>query len=186
MEPERRRFLRWSSIAAVGALAGCGGTSDSSSTATESSPTAASTDASATEAATEPGTTAGNETTERGAETTEDGTEGEPETTDEGNEQAGYTWMDATWDSYWYSLYNMSANISMSANGVLFPHNEEQRKAFEQRFPAMLQAANRQQPPVENANLNMAAFTDADPHFTQQPAFGFGNGGKRPNASTLA
>ena len=183
MEPERRRFLRWSSIAAVGALAGCGGTSDSSSTATESSPTAASTDASATEAATEPETTAGNETTERGAETTENETEGEPETTDEGDEQAGYTWMDATWDSYWYSLYNMSANISMSANGVLFPHNEEQRKAFEQRFTAMLQAANRQQPPVENANLNMAAFTEADPHFTQKPVFDGGDG--RPDASTL-
>jgi hypothetical protein len=94
--------------------------------------------------------------------------------------------MDATWDSYWYSLYNMSANISMSANGVLFPHNEEQQAAFENRFPKMLQAANRKRPPVENANLNMAAFTDADPHFTQQPAFGFGSGGKRPNASTLA
>ena len=79
-----------------------------------------------------------------------------------------------------------SANISMSANEVLFPHNEKQQAAFENRFPKMLQAANRKRPPIENANLNMAAFTDADPRFTQQPAFRFGSGGKRPNASTLA
>ena len=104
-------------------------------------------------------------------------------TEEEGEGQAAYRWMDATWDSYWYSLYNMSANISMSANGVLFLHNETQRKAFEQRFPAMLKAANRKRPPVRNANLNMAAFTKADPHFTQKPMLE--EPGGRPNASTL-
>ena len=166
MTSNRRQFLRVSGLVATGALAGCSGqdqggqsgtTETHTSTATETAPTT-------------------------GTETETETTEGE----EGGGEQAAYTWMDATWDSYWYSLYNMSANISMSANGVLFPHNEEQQAAFENRFPKMLQAANRKRPPIENANLNMAAFTDADPRFTQQPAFRFGSGGKRPNASTLA
>ena len=37
-----------------------------------------------------------------------------------------YGWQQATNDSYWYSLYNMSTNIAMSGNGVRFPHNEQQ------------------------------------------------------------
>ncbi|MFA9418375.1 hypothetical protein [Natrinema sp. HArc-T2] len=94
-----------------------------------------------------------------------------------------YGWQDATWDSYWYSLYNMSTNISMSGNGVLFPHNDEQQAQFDQRFPAMLEAAGQEQPPVANANLNMAAFTEGDPSFTQQPVLEDESG--RPDASTL-
>ncbi|WP_255152769.1 plastocyanin/azurin family copper-binding protein [Halorarius halobius] len=94
-----------------------------------------------------------------------------------------YAWQDATWDSYWYSLYNMSTNIAMSGNGVLFPHNEEQQQAFNQRVPAMLEHADVDKPPIKNPNLNMAAFTKGDPHFTQQPVFDAGDG--RPDASTL-
>lgn len=94
-----------------------------------------------------------------------------------------YGWQDATWDAYWYSLYNMSTNIAMSGNGVLFPHNDAQQRAFEQRFPAMLKAAGQDQPPIANPNLNMAAFTEGDPHFTQKPVFDVGDG--RPDASTL-
>ena len=105
-------------------------------------------------------------------------------TGENGDEQpATYDWTDATWDSYWYSLYNMSTNISMSGNGVLFPHNDEQQQAFDQRVPAMLEHADVDEPPVVEPNLNMAAFTRGDPHFTQQPVFDAGDG--RPDASTL-
>jgi plastocyanin len=97
--------------------------------------------------------------------------------------QASYGWQAATWDSYWYSLYNMSTNIAMSGNGVQFPHNEQQQQAFEQRVPAMLSNADVDKPPIANPNLNMAAFTRGDPHFTQQPVFDVGDG--RPDASTL-
>jgi plastocyanin len=100
-----------------------------------------------------------------------------------GGAAASYGWEDATWDSYWYSLYNMSTNIAMSGNGVLFPHNEEQQEAFDQRFPAMLEAADQEMPPVKNPNLNMAPFTTGDPHFTQQPVLSGEDG--RPDASTL-
>lgn len=102
----------------------------------------------------------------------------------ESGETDAYAWQDATWDSYWYSLYNMSTNISMSGNGVLFPHNETQQQSFEQRMPAMVEHADVDGPPIENPNLNMAAFTKGDPHFTQQPVFDTGDG--RPDASTLA
>ena len=97
--------------------------------------------------------------------------------------QASYGWQAATWDSYWYSLYNMSTNIAMSGNGVQFPHNEEQQRAFDRRVPAMLSNADVDKPPIENPNLNMAAFTRGDPHFTQEPVFDAGDG--RPDASTL-
>jgi len=102
---------------------------------------------------------------------------------DGGEGSTGYSWIDATWDSYWYSLYNMSTNIAMSANGVLFPHNERQQKGFHKRFPKMLEAAETDKPPVKNPNLNMAAFTEGDPAFTQKPVLS----GKddRPDASTL-
>lgn len=101
----------------------------------------------------------------------------------DGDGAASYEWVDATWDSYWYSLYNMSANISMSGNGVLFPHNEEQQQAFDERFPKMLEAADQDRPPVKDANLNMAAFTSGDPSFTQEPVLSDEDG--RPDASTL-
>jgi len=94
-----------------------------------------------------------------------------------------YDWTTATFDAYWYSLYNMSTNIAMSGNGVLFPHNEEQQKAFEERFPAILEAAGTDTPPVNNPNLNMAAFTEGDPSFTEKPVLSGPNG--RPDASTL-
>jgi plastocyanin len=100
-----------------------------------------------------------------------------------GSDQAAYGWQAATWDSYWYSLYNMSTNIAMSGNGVQFPHNEEQQRAFDQRVPAMLSNADVDKPPIERPNLNMAAFTRGDPRFIQQPVFDAGDG--RPDASTL-
>ncbi|WP_257628875.1 cupredoxin domain-containing protein [Haloplanus salinarum] len=103
--------------------------------------------------------------------------------TSEGGGANAYAWQDATWDSYWYSLYNMSTNIAMSGNGVQFPHNEEQQQAFDQRVPGMLQHADVDKPPIKNPNLNMAAFTEGDPHFTQQPVFDSGDG--RPDAATL-
>jgi hypothetical protein len=168
MTSNRRQFLRVSGLVATGALAGCSGQDQGGRSGTTETQTST-----ATETAPATGTETGTET-----ETETETTEGE-----EGGGQAAYTWMDATWDSYWYSLYNMSANISMSGNGVIFPHNEEQQQAFDQRFPAMLEAANRSQPPVANANLNMAAFTEADPTFTQMPVLDGPDG--RPDASTL-
>jgi len=47
----------------------------------------------------------------------------------------------------------------------------------------MLKAADQEKLPVVNANLNMAAFTEGDPHFTQKPVFDVGDG--RPDAATL-
>lgn len=99
-------------------------------------------------------------------------------------EEASYTWNNATWDSYWFSLYNMNVNIAMSGNGVRFPHNEQQRNAQQNRLPAMLEAAGAEQPPVRNPWLNMAAFTEGDPSLTQQPDFG-GEEDSRPDASTM-
>ncbi|MFB6149299.1 MAG: plastocyanin/azurin family copper-binding protein [Halobacteriales archaeon] len=98
-------------------------------------------------------------------------------------QQATYDWEAATWDSYWYSLYNMSTNIAMSGNGITFPATEQQKQVFEKRFPAMLKAANQKKPPVKNPNLNMAPFTTGDPHFTQKPVLSGSDG--RPDASTL-
>ena len=99
-------------------------------------------------------------------------------------EEASYTWNNATWDSYWFSLYNMNVNIAMSGNGVRFPHNEQQRNAQQNRLPAMLEAAGAEQPPVRNPWLNMAAFTEGDPSLTQQPDFG-GEEDSRPDALTM-
>jgi plastocyanin len=101
-----------------------------------------------------------------------------------GESEQSYGWEGATWDSYWYSLYNMSTNIAMSGNGILFPHNDQQRQQFQQRIQGITQAADVDQPPIRNPNLNMAPFTTGDPHFTQQPDFGGENG--RPDADTLA
>jgi hypothetical protein len=150
----RRDILAYGATLGLAALAGCSGGGDSNT----ESPEATDSD----------GSSGG------GSEPTET----------EGGETAAYEWSDATWDSYWYSLYNMSTNISMSGNGVLFPHNEEQQQAFDERFPAMLEAAGEDRPPVNNPNLNMAAFTEGDPSFTEQPVLS-GDGG-RPDASTLA
>jgi hypothetical protein len=183
MTSDRRRFLRLGGLAAAGVLAGCSGGTGGDGTETDAAATTEA--ATATDAATAMATatdaetaTAGETTDETDAETTEDAE------SDGGGEQA-YDWVAATFDSYWYSLYNMSANISMSGNGVLFPHNEKQQRAFENRFPKMLRAANRERPPIENANLNMAAFTEADPHFTEEPVLGFDSPDQRPDASTL-
>jgi len=101
-----------------------------------------------------------------------------------GDQESGaYAWQDATWDSYWYSLYNMSTNIAMSGNGVRFPHNEQQRKAANERVPAMLSAADVDKPPIKNPYLNMAPFTTGVPEFTEKPVFDAGDG--RPDGSTL-
>jgi hypothetical protein len=116
--------------------------------------------------------------------TTGSGPGDEEETAEADGDELSYTWTDATWDSYWYSLYNMSTNIAMSGNGVLFPHNEEQRAAFDERFPAMLEAAGEERPPVTNPNLNMVPFTRGDPAFTQEPVLADDSG--RPDAATLA
>ncbi|WP_137286911.1 plasmid stabilization protein [Halorussus salinisoli] len=116
-------------------------------------------------------------------ETTAEPTTTEGETTTVGPSRQAYTFQDATWDTYWYSLYNMSTNISMSGNGVQFPHNEEQQEAFDQRVPAMLENADVNESPVKNPNLNMAAFTKGDPSFTEEPVLDAGDG--RPDASTL-
>ena len=153
MRQTRRRFLTVAGLGSVGALAGCAGS---------------------------PGAQDGG------------GNDGSGATTDspsDGNTATGtaavqsYGWQEATWDAYWYSLYNMSTNIAMSGNGVLFPHNDAQQQAFEERFPAMLEAADQDAPPIANPNLNMAPFTKGDPHFTRQPVFDDGTG--RPDASTL-
>jgi len=151
----RRAVIRYGASASVVALAGCTGSDGGDSNDGES-----------------------------GGATQTEATDGEPDTEQETETTASYTWSDATWDSYWYSLYNMSTNISMSGNGVLFPHNEQQQQAFDERFPAMLEAAGRERPPVKNPNLNMAAFTEGDPAFTQDPVLSGGDG--RPDASTLA
>ncbi len=98
--------------------------------------------------------------------------------------ETSYGWQAATFDAYWYSLYNMSTNIAMSANGVTFPSTEAQREQFQDRFPAMLEAAGAERPPVRNPNLNMLPFTEGDPSFTKKPVLSGPDG--RPDASTLA
>ena len=101
----------------------------------------------------------------------------------DGGSGTTYDFQAATFDAYWYSLYNMSTNIAMSGNGVLFPHNDQQQQAFDERFPKMLDAAGEERPPIKEPNLNMAAFTSGDPSFTQQPVLSGDDG--RPAASTL-
>ncbi len=100
-----------------------------------------------------------------------------------GGDTQEYGWQAATFDSYWYSLYNMSTNIAMSGNGVRFPATDGQRQQFQQRIQGIAAAADVDRPPVVNPNLNMAPFTTGDPQFTQQPVFDDGTG--RPDASTL-
>jgi len=88
---------------------------------------------------------------------------GEADDTDDGD-TSDYGWEDATWDSYWYSLYNMSTNIAMSGNGVPFPLNEQMEELQSQRMPAMLEAADTDRPPINQPNLTFAAFTSGDPN----------------------
>ena len=99
---------------------------------------------------------------------------------------ASYDWTEATWDSYWYSLYNMSTNIAMAGNGVPFPipGNEQMATLRDQRLPAMVENADVEMPPINNPNLTFAPFTEGDPSFTQQPVLEDDTG--RPDASTLA
>jgi len=96
---------------------------------------------------------------------------------------SAYGFQAASTDAYWYSLYNMSTNVAMSGNGVLFPANESQRETFQQRMQGITMAADVDSPPVANPNLNMAPFTEGDPHFTQQPVLE--NEAGKPDASTL-
>ncbi|MDZ7687266.1 MAG: plasmid stabilization protein [Halobacteriales archaeon] len=103
---------------------------------------------------------------------------------DGGEETVTYTWDDATWDSYNFSLYNMNTNIAMSGNGVQFPLNEQMEQMRDQRLPAMLEASQVDAPPVSNPNLIFAAFTEGDPSFTQEPVLEDDTG--RPDASTTA
>jgi hypothetical protein len=100
--------------------------------------------------------------------------------------QSAYAWQDATWDSYWYSLYNMNTTIAVSGVGVLFPHNEEQKKTFTKRLQGILKNADVQKPPIKNPNLNVAPFTEGDPHFTQKTVAPFSADVDRINASTMA
>jgi halocyanin-like protein len=95
-----------------------------------------------------------------------------------------YDFGTATFDAYWYSLYNMSTNIAMSGNGVPFPLNEQMEQLQSQRMPAMLENSEVDQPPIANPNLSLASFTEGDPSFTQQPVLEDDSG--RPDASTLA
>jgi hypothetical protein len=117
-----------------------------------------------------------------GQETTE-AVGGNDETSTEGTDEPSYGWQAATFDAYWYSLYNMSTNIAMSGNGVRFPHNDKQQKAIDKRLPAMLEAADADKPPINKPYLNMAPFTEGDPHFTQKPVLEDDTG--RPNGPTL-
>ncbi|MFB6080639.1 MAG: plasmid stabilization protein [Haloferacaceae archaeon] len=150
---DRRTFVRLGGAAAVTALAGCSGSGGDGAAGGHEEPSPT------------------------------EGAPGGGETGTDGASEQSYTWTDATWDSYWYSLFNMSTNISMSGNGVLFPHTDEQRAAFEERFPAMLAAADQDRPPVKNPNLNVAPFTTGDPSFTREPVLSDESG--RPDASTL-
>jgi plastocyanin len=109
---------------------------------------------------------------------------GQQTTTAEG--ETAYSWQDATWDAYWYSLYNMNSTIAVSGVGVLFPHNEEQQQVFEQRLQGLLQNADVERPPIKSANLNVAPFTEGDPHFTQKPVAPFTGDAERIHADTMA
>ncbi|WP_321112796.1 cupredoxin domain-containing protein [Halorussus salinisoli] len=101
-------------------------------------------------------------------------------------QQAAYDWQEATWDSYWYSLYNMNTSIAVSGVGVLFPDNEEQQQMFEERIAGFLQNSDVEKPPIKNPNLNVTPFTEGDPHFTQKPVAPFSADVDRIDASTMA
>ncbi|MBX0304027.1 halocyanin domain-containing protein [Haloarcula salinisoli] len=109
---------------------------------------------------------------------------GDPSGGGGGGGEADYGFEAATFDAYWYSLYNMSTNIAMSGNGVPFPLNEQMEQLQSNRMPAMLENSEVDQPPIANPNLSLASFTEGDPAFTQQPVLEDDSG--RPDASTLA
>lgn len=126
----------------------------------------------------------GSEGPDGDGETPADGGTPTDESTPTGDTELAYNWEDATWDSYWYSLYNMSTNIAMAGNGVPFPLNEQMENLRDQRMPAMLERADVDTPPVKNANLTFAPFTRGSPSFTQEPVLEDESG--RPDASTLS
>ena len=110
---------------------------------------------------------------------------GEPDGMGESTPAAqSYDFQAASFDAYWYSLYNMSTNIAMSGNGVPFPLNDQMKEMKSNRMPAMLKKADVDRPPINNPNLSFAAFTEGDPSFTKQPVLDDDTG--RPDASTLA
>ena len=155
---DRRTALKGVAASGVVALAGCTGDDESDPARSDENDTAN---------GNENDTTNGNES----------------DTANGGESTLTYGWNDATWDSYWYSLYTMSTNIAMSANGVTFPATDEQQETFQKRFPEMLATANQPGPPVKNPNLNMAPFTSGDPSFTERPVLEGEDG--RPDAETL-
>ncbi|MEF8851883.1 MAG: halocyanin domain-containing protein [Haloarculaceae archaeon] len=95
-----------------------------------------------------------------------------------------YSFQAASFDAYWYSLYNMSTNIAMSGNGVPFPLNEQMGELASRRMPAMLENADVERPPITDPNLSLAAFTEGHPGFTREPVLEDDTG--RPDAKTLA
>jgi len=119
-----------------------------------------------------------------GGEGTPDGETPADESTPTGEAELAYGWEDATWDSYWYSLYNMSTNIAMAGNGVPFPLDGQMESLRDRRMPAMLEHADVEVPPVANPNLTLAPFTRGNPSFTQEPVLEDDSG--RPDASTLS
>jgi hypothetical protein len=158
MNQTRRRLLRLGGLATVGALAGCSGSSDGNGN-----------DTNGTDGQSDGGTNSSTSGTGDGGSNSETQT---------------YDWQAATWDSYWYSLYNMSTNIAMAGNGIEFPATDQMAQLKSRRMPAMLEAADTDQKPIANPNLTFAPFTSGDPSFTQQPVFEDDSG--RPDASTLA
>jgi hypothetical protein len=105
---------------------------------------------------------------------------------DQSGGTASYEWADATEDTYWYSLYNMSTNIAMSANGVPFPApgKTKMKQLKEKRLPQIIEQSDADRPPIANPNLTFAPFTEGDPQFTEQPVFEDESG--RPDAGTLS
>jgi hypothetical protein len=141
-ETDRRRFLRLAGVSTVG-LAGCvSGGGDGGD-----------------DGSVEPDTLPENETGSSSDDTPEEETE------------TFYEWTDATWDTYWYSLYNMNNAFMLSGNGITFPRNEEQKEMFKNRVQAMFENAEVDMLPFKNPNPNMAPFTRGDPSFTQEPVY---------------
>jgi len=169
---DRRTVLKSLSAGTLVALAGCSSSGDGDNGTSDDG---ASENGASDDGASENGTS------DDGS--SDDGSSDDGGSSDGDEDQLSYTWEDATWDSYWYSLYNMSTNIAMSGNGIVFPATDQQQELFQQRFPEMLSVAQQPGPPIKNPNLNMAPFTEGDPKFTQQPVLSGEN--DRPDAETL-
>ena len=157
-ETNRRRLLGILGAGATIGLAGCGSSEDDAGATTDG--------------------------TNDSSDETDSSSDDEMADEQADTETASYEWSDATWDSYWYSLYNMSTNIAMAGNGVPFPLNDQMAELRDQRLPAMVENADAEQPPVNNPNLTFAPFTEGSPRFTQQPVLEDDTG--RPDASTLS